>query len=66
VLPVEPALVDDGAEMVVFDELTVVLIAVEVPLHPLPFVTVTLNEPETLATNACPVAPLIGPPLNRH
>ncbi len=48
-LPVEPALVDDGAEMVVFDELTVVLIAVEVPLHPLPFVTVTLNEPVTLA-----------------
>ena len=65
-LPVEPRLVDDGAEMVAFDEITVVMIAGDVPLHPLPFVTVTLYEPVTLATNVCPVAPLIGALLSSH
>ena len=62
----EPGLVDDGAEMVAFEETRVVLIAADVPLHPLPFVTVTLNEPVVLATNVCAVAPLIGEPLNSH
>lgn len=62
----EPGLVDDGAEMVAFDETRVVLIAGDVPLHPLPFVTVTRNEPVVLVTNVCAVAPLIGEPLSSH
>ena len=52
--------------MVAFDAITVVLTAGDVPLHPLPFVTVTLNEPVALATNVCPVAPLIGAPWTSH